>query len=222
MEKLVSTVAVGHHQESGPANLIWVRGNASIASVGLARTLKSEFRVHRGPLPPAADSPSAVICCLEGAGEDEVDVASAVRTIKAAAPEAAVLVLSPSLELPLIVAAISAGARGFLHTDTPPDQLARALSVVLRGEMALPREILEASVKWLNGQHRGPDLSALGERKLEILELVVEGLSNAQIAKRLYVSESTVKQHLRAAYKALGAKNRKEARTIVWQAQQPR
>jgi DNA-binding NarL/FixJ family response regulator len=222
MEKLVSTGVVGPHKAPEPAEqLIWVKGNASIASVGLATTLKAEFRVHRGALPPAAETPSAVVCCLEGTEDDE-DVASLVRTIKAAAPEAAVLVLSPSLELPHIGAAVSAGARGFLHPGVPPAQLARALSVVLRGEMALPRELLETAVKWLNKRREGADLSVLSERKLEILELVAEGLSNAQIARRLFVSESTVKQHLRAAYKALGAKNRREASSIVWQARHAR
>ena len=222
MEKLVSrTEVAGHHEEPAPADLIWVKGSASIASVGLATTLKSEFRVHRGALPPAEESPSAVVCCLEGT-EDDDDVASLVRTTNAAAPEAAVLVLSPSLELPLIGAAVSAGARGFFHPGVPPHQLARALAVVMAGEMALPRELLATAVKWLNKRREGADLSVLSKRQLEILELVVEGHSNAQIAKRLFVSESTVKQHLRAAYKALGAKNRREASSILWQAQQAR
>jgi DNA-binding NarL/FixJ family response regulator len=226
MEKLLSTGIAGH-QDLRIADLVWVKGTPSIASLGLARTLKREFRVHRGAtLPPAAasESPSAVVCCLEGSEEQqqEEEVASLVRSAKEAAPDAAILVFSPTLELPLICAAVSAGARGFLHTGMPPHQLARALSVVLAGEMALPRELLEAYLNWHNEQRRGPDLSALSERQLEILELVVEGLSNAQIAKRLFVSESAVKQHLRAVYKVLGVRNRREAGRIVFQAQQAR
>jgi DNA-binding NarL/FixJ family response regulator len=218
MEKLESTKIAGH-EDRRIADLVWVKGT-SVATMGLAGTLEREFQVHRGPLPPMAEQPpSAVICCLEGSEDDE-GVASAVRSAKAAAPEAAVLVLSPSLDLPLICAAVSAGARGFLHTRISPHQLTRAVSVVMAGEMALPREVLESFVNWLNEQRRGPDLSVLSERQSEILELVVEGLSNAQIAKRLSVSESTVKQHLRAAYKLLGTKNRREAGTIVRQAQQ--
>jgi DNA-binding NarL/FixJ family response regulator len=225
VEKPVSTEVVGH-QEPGLADLIWVKDTSSIASVGLARTLKSEFRVHRGPLPPAAaEPPSAVLCCIEeGANSDTAEeVASAVRTTKAAAPDAAVLVLGPSLELPLICAAVSAGARGFLHTGMPPAQLARAVSVVLAGEMALPRELLEVYLNWFKEQNeqRTTVLSSLSKRQSEILELVVEGFSNAQIAKRLFVSESTVKQHLRAAYKVLGVKNRREASRIIRQAQHP-
>jgi DNA-binding NarL/FixJ family response regulator len=230
MEKLLSTGIAGH-QDLRIADSVWVKGTPSIASLGLARTLKREFRVHRGAnLPPAAasESPSAVVCCLEGSEEqqqqqeEEEEVASLVRSAKEAAPDAAILVFSPTLELPLICAAVSAGARGFLHTGMPPHQLARALSVVLAGEMALPRELLEAYLNWHNEQRRGPNLSALSERQLEILELVVEGLSNAQIAKRLFVSESAVKQHLRAVYKVLGVRNRREAGRIVFQAQQAR
>jgi DNA-binding CsgD family transcriptional regulator len=55
------------------------------------------------------------------------------------------------------------------------------------------------------------DLAALSARQREILGLVVEGMSNAEIARRLFLSESTVKQHLRGAYKLLGASNRTEA-----------
>jgi DNA-binding NarL/FixJ family response regulator len=145
-----------------------------------------------------------------------------VQSVKEVASEGAVVVLAPTLDLPLVCAAVSAGVRGFLHTEMPPQQLARALSVVLAGAMALPRELLEAYLNWYNEQQRRLDLSTLKERQLEILRLVAEGLSNAQIAKRLYLSESTVKQHLRGAYKALGITNRREASRIVLQAKQGR
>ncbi len=59
------------------------------------------------------------------------------------------------------------------------------------------------------------NLDILSHRQREILELVVEGFTNAQIAKRLFLSESTVKQHLRATYKLLGVKNRTEAARLI-------
>ena len=207
-------VVVGHREPRLP-DLIWVKG-VSVTSMGLARSLEREFRVHRGALPPAGslEGPSVVLCCLDGS-EQEEDIAPLVCSLKEEAPETAVVVLSPSLELPLMCAAVSAGARGFLPAGMPPHQLARALSVVLAGEVALPREILQAGIDLLNEQQRAPDLSFLSERRLEILELAADGLSNAQIAKGLYLSESTVKQHLRGAYKALGITNRREATRIV-------
>lgn len=189
MQTANAEVVVGHREPRLP-DLIWVKA-VSVASMGLARILEREFRVHRGDLPPAGalSAPSAVLCCLDGSEQVE-DIAPLVQSVKEEAPEAAVMVLSPTLELPLICAAVSAGARGFLHTGMPPHQLARALSVVLAGEMALPRRILQASIERLNQQQRAPDLSVLSERQSEILELAADGLFNAQIAKRIYLSES--------------------------------
>ena len=219
MKKPLSTEALGH-QDPKPSDLVWVKGSPSVASVGLARALQGKFRIHREQKPPAApESPSAVLCCLDGS-EQEEDIASLVQSVKEEVPEAAVVVLSPTLELSLTCAAVSAGARGFLPAGISPQQLARAISVVLRGEMALPREILQAGIERLNEHQRAPDLSVLSERQLEVLELVGAGLPNVQIAKRLYLSESTVKQYLRGAYKALGVKNRQEARRIVRRARQ--
>jgi DNA-binding NarL/FixJ family response regulator len=77
------------------------------------------------------------------------------------------------------------------------------------GELIVPRELMTGLVG-----HTPPNLSALTARQREILDLVAEGLSNAQIAERLFLSEYTVKQHLLAAYKLLGARNRVEAANI--------
>ena len=64
---------------------------------------------------------------------------------------------------------------------------------------------------YLLSQNENPKIGELSARQGEILEMVVEGLSNAEIAGRLYLSESTIKQHLRAVYKVLGVSNRTEA-----------
>jgi DNA-binding CsgD family transcriptional regulator len=108
----------------------------------------------------------------------------------------------------LVRAALRAEARGFLHARMPPEHIARALRLVEEGEAVLPKDLLGA----LAEGGRGPDLSTLTARQLEILKLVAEGLANAQIAERLYLSESTVKQHLRAAYRLIGVKNRVQPR----------
>jgi DNA-binding NarL/FixJ family response regulator len=92
-----------------------------------------------------------------------------------------------------------------------PDQLVRAVEVAIKGELVAPRELF----RYLLSEDRSSDLAALSARQREILELVVEGLSNAEIAGRLFLSESTIKQHLRAAYKVLGVKNRTEAAKLI-------
>jgi DNA-binding NarL/FixJ family response regulator len=91
-----------------------------------------------------------------------------------------------------------------------PDQLVRALAVVARGELVAPRELL----RYLLNEDVPANLGALSARQREILGYVVEGLSNAEIGRRLYLSESTIKQHLRAAYKLLGVSNRTEAANL--------
>ena len=117
------------------------------------------------------------------------------------------MVFSPQLDLPLARDALQAGASGFVHAEMMPDQLVRALTVAAKGELVAPRELLRYV---LTKDHSG-DLAALSVRQREILGYVVEGLSNAEIGRRLYLSESTIKQHLRAAYKLLGVSNRTEA-----------
>ena len=81
------------------------------------------------------------------------------------------------------------------------------MEVVQKGELAAPRQLL----RYLLSENENPKIGGLSARQREILELVVEGLSNAQIAGCLYLSESTIKQHLRAAYRVLGVSNRTEA-----------
>jgi DNA-binding NarL/FixJ family response regulator len=122
-------------------------------------------------------------------------------------PSAApILVFGWHLDLPLARAAIRAGASGFIHAGMTPAQLARAVAVAAKGELVAPRELLP----YLLTQEEPVDTYLLSARQREVLELVVEGLTNAQIAGRMFLSESTIKQHLRAAYKLLGVRNRTE------------
>ncbi|HEX5700908.1 MAG TPA: LuxR C-terminal-related transcriptional regulator, partial [Rubrobacter sp.] len=91
------------------------------------------------------------------------------------------------------------------------DQIARAMEVAHGGEIVAPRKLLE----YLIANDDSADLDALTIRQREILHLVAQGLSNKQIASNLFLSESTVKQHLRAAYKVLGVSDRKEAAKLI-------
>lgn len=197
--EMVSTI-----DERKPLGLVWIYCPSPVLTLGLEKALKAEAHVHREREAPASGSPSLVVFCPNG--EDD-DLAAGVGRIKESVPDAPVVVLGMRAELSLARAALRAKTRGFVHAGMPPEQIVRALSVAKRGEVVVPRELLEGLV----GEYRQEELSELTPRQEEILELVHEGLSNAQIAQRLFLSESTVKQHLRKAYQTLEVKNRNQA-----------
>lgn len=213
------TIAAMPTTNERPLGTVWIKSTASLLSMGLESALKKRgIHFHRGLRAPQDAAPSVVVFSPEG--EDELT--SGVHDLKEPAPEAAIVVFGASADLSLARAALRAGADGFLHAAMPPEQIARALEKAQDGEVVLPRELLGECIKEMVAKEKGPDLSRLGARKVEVLELMAEGLSNAQIAKRLYVSESTVKQHLRLAYKALEVNNRNQAAGLVRRSQSQR
>jgi DNA-binding NarL/FixJ family response regulator len=189
-----------------PLGLVWVDCPRSVMSAGLVRALEKRATVHQGLKPPR-DVPSCIILCANS-HEGLSERVEYYQEVNPNAPP--IVVFSPQLDLPLARDALQAGASGFVHAEMMPDQLVRALAVASKGELVAPRELLRYV---LTTDHSG-DLAALSLRQREILGHVVEGLSNAEIGRRLYLSESTIKQHLRAAYKLLGVSNRTEAANL--------
>jgi DNA-binding NarL/FixJ family response regulator len=190
-----------------PLGLIWISGDPhSVVSIGLRRTLEERARVHIGAQ-NGNDAPSSIILC----SSEAEGIFDEVGSLKEQNPGASVLVFGLHEDLPLAQTALRAGARGFIHAGMRPEQLLRAVEVAAEGEIVAPRRLLEYLIKY----EEHTDLGVLTARQREILSLVVEGLSNAEIGRRLYLSESTIKQHLRAAYKALGVRNRTEAASMI-------
>ena len=194
-------------QGDAPIGLLWLRrGQQGVVPVGLHAALGAA-RVHLGRELPAGEEPSAVVCFPGG----EEDVAPEVESARALAPDAVVLVFAPAPSLRFARAALGAGAGGLLGARMGPEQVLRAVRAALRGETVLPRGLLS---EWVDEQ-RPPDLGVvLSARQREILGLLAGGATNAEIAGRLFLSESTVKQHLHAAYKALGVRTRREAAAL--------
>jgi len=189
-----------------PLGLVWVDCRPrSLVSTGLVGALEEKARIHQGPKPPG-DAPSCVIVCTNS----HEGLSERVEFYRELSPDAPVVVFSPQLDLPLARDALQAGASGFVHAEMTPDQLLRALAVAARGDLVAPRELL----RYVLTKDDSGDLAALSARQREILGYVVEGLSNAEIGRRLYLSESTIKQHLRSAYKLLGVSNRTEAANL--------
>jgi DNA-binding NarL/FixJ family response regulator len=137
----------------------------------------------------------------------EEDCLEGMRDIRELYRGVPLLVLGSQLDLGLVWASLKNGADGFVHAMMDPAQVLRAVEVVQKGELAAPWGLLG----YFLSHNENPKIRALSARQREILELVVEGLSNAQIARRLHLSKSTIKQHLRAIYKVLGVGYRTEA-----------
>ncbi|MET9606599.1 response regulator transcription factor [Streptomyces sp. NPDC006512] len=109
-----------------------------------------------------------------------------------------------------ILAAVEAGASGYLLKDAPPEELAAAVRTAAAGQSALA----PAVALRLMDRMRTP-AEALTKRELEVLQLVADGLSNQQISKRLFLSQATVKSHLVHVYAKLGVDSRTAAVAVA-------
>jgi len=188
-----------------PLGLVWVLSPSySITIAGLKQVLEGKADVKIGG-ESLAGSPSCVVLYAGAMEEGWLEDMGRVRELYPGVP---LLVLGSHLDLALAWATLKNGADGFVHAEMEPAQVLSAVEVVQKGELAAPRGLLRY---YLLSQKENPKIGDLSARQQEILEMVVEGLSNAQIAGRLYLSESTIKQHLRAVYKVLGVRNRTEA-----------
>jgi DNA-binding NarL/FixJ family response regulator len=120
--------------------------------------------------------------------------------------------------------ALRAGASGFLLKDTPPEQLVAAIQVVAAGDALLSpsitRRVISEFVKGTGPkpQAQFPRLQDLTARELEVLVLIARGLSNAEIAKALFVSETTVKTHVARILMKLGLRDRVQAVVLAYEA----
>jgi DNA-binding NarL/FixJ family response regulator len=137
-----------------------------------------------------------------------LDGIEATKQIVAEHPGVAVLVLTSFSDRPRIMGALEAGACGYLLKDVDADEVAEGIRAAARGESPLDpraaRTILDART--------APDpLGGLSEREREVLALLVEGLPNKLIARRLQISEKTVKSHLTRIFRELDVTDRTQA-----------
>jgi DNA-binding NarL/FixJ family response regulator len=122
-----------------------------------------------------------------------------------------------------VYAAIRAGASGFLLKDVRPSQLVDAIRVIADGEAllapAVTRRLLERFAATLpTPEERAPALATLTDRERDVLELVASGLSNAEIAERLFLGETTVKTHVSSLLRKLGLRDRVQAVVLAYEA----
>jgi DNA-binding NarL/FixJ family response regulator len=137
----------------------------------------------------------------------------AIGELRRTAPEVRVLVLTTYDTDRDVLPAIEAGATGYLLKDTPREELLRAVRAAHRGEAVLSPAVAGR----LMGQVRAPARDALSARELEVLRFVAAGSTNRETAKRLFISEATVKTHLLHIYAKLEVRDRASAVAAAYQ-----
>ena len=137
----------------------------------------------------------------------EMDGIEALRRIRARNPEARVIVLTTYRNEDYIFPSLQAGARGYLLKDATREELAGAIRDVAAGRSLLDPEMVRAA----HAEH-----SMLTARERDVLRLMADGRNNAQIATALFVSENTVKTHVRNIFTKLGCRDRAAAVLIAW------
>ncbi|WP_127359241.1 response regulator transcription factor [Actinacidiphila soli] len=156
------------------------------------------------------------------------DGVEATRRIRAEYPGTQVVVLTTYADDNSLFPALRAGARGYLTKDAGGDEIVRAIKAVVAGEAGLAPQVQRRLLERLSAQGveaaEGPDVPEVLElpdgltvREAEVLALVAQGLSNSEIASRLYVSVTTVKTHINNLFAKTGARDRAQAVKYAYQ-----
>ena len=153
-----------------------------------------------------------------------MDGVEATRRLARTGTSARIVILTTFDSDEYVYEALRAGASGFLLKDVQPAQLVDAIRVVARGEALLAptvtRRLLDRFAHTLPASSRTAPaaLAELTERELEVLTLLASGLSNAELAERLFLSETTVKTHVSSILRKLGLRDRVQAVVLAYQA----
>jgi len=163
-----------------------------VAEAGDGGQALTFYRQHR---------PDVVLMDLRLPGMGGVE---AILAIRKESPEARVIVLTTFDMDEDIFRAIQSGAKSYLLKDTPEDELAETIRAVYAGQEILPRKVAQR----LAARRQRADLS---QREMEVLQLLTKGRSNKEIGASLFVTEDTVKAHLKTLFNKLEVKDRTEA-----------
>jgi DNA-binding NarL/FixJ family response regulator len=135
-------------------------------------------------------------------------------------PEVKVLVLTTYADDEWLFDAIQAGASGYLLKDTPREELVKAVRGTVAGKTYVDPSVAGKVLEQVSSHQTQPAsliTSKLTEREVEVLRLIAKGLSNADIADRLFLSDGTVRNHVSAILAKLGVSDRTQAAVIAIQ-----
>jgi DNA-binding NarL/FixJ family response regulator len=169
-----------------------------------------------------AHHPDVVLMDLRMPGVDGI---AATADLRERLPAARVLVLTTYADQDAIVPALQAGARGYLTKDASAEQIETAIRAVHAGQTHLDPAVQERLAAAVISHPPPPDLSGpdrkppdgLTAREVEVLALLASGLSNTEIAQRLYLTNATVKTHINRIFAKTGARDRAQAVRYAYQ-----
>jgi DNA-binding NarL/FixJ family response regulator len=150
----------------------------------------------------------------------QLDGLDATRRILAADSTARILILTTFDLDEYVYEALRSGASGFVLKDDPPEQLLAAIRVVADGEALLSPAITKRVIKQFTRIPRPEpprQLDELTERELDVFRLIARGLSNAEIARELYISDTTVKTHITHILMKLNLRDRVQAVVLAYE-----
>jgi DNA-binding NarL/FixJ family response regulator len=147
----------------------------------------------------------------------EMDGTEATRVIRATHPQTQVVVLTTYADDDSILTALSAGALGYLTKDASREDIRRALEAAVAGQAVLDPAVQARLIHSVRPRVPQPEElpDGLTEREGQILILIAEGLSNTEIAERLYVGTSTVKTHINRIFTTTQSRDRAQATTYA-------
>lgn len=148
----------------------------------------------------------------------EMDGVEATRRVKQASPRSQVVVLTSYHEDEHIFPALKAGALSYVLKDLSAEELAAAVRKAAKGEAVLHPRVAARVIRELQGLHaeRVNPFTELSERELEVLKLIADGMSNAEMAARLVLSEKTIKGHVSNILSKLHLVDRTQAAVYAW------
>lgn len=158
--------------------------------------------------------PDVVVLDLRLPDMDGVEVC---RQIQQDLPQTAVLMLTTFTDADLVLAAVKAGAKGYVVKDVLGMDLKRSIRGVAKGEVAMDPKVVGHLIHHMRtpGPEKEEEKSPLNRQQLAIIRLVAQGYTNREIAEQMFLSEKTVKGYLAEALRRMGVKNRVEAAMLA-------